>query len=100
MSKDDEIQRNFNGRIFIKGKCYNFDTIQPYGEPINDVEITSTLAKFFIGVKKLINYFTPGMIVTSKYNKKVMITWMLVVLSLMLFSMVIWFFFFNTSIRF
>jgi hypothetical protein len=102
MKKDDEINRNFNARMFIKGKCYTFDTLDEYNQPVNDKEITSILMKLIVWFKYIINNFSPTTIFYNKQIKKIIIRWM-IILGLISFFFIISYFLifkFNITITF
>lgn len=100
MNKDDELVRNFNARIFIKGKCYTFDTLEDHEEPINDKEITSFIVKIFQLIKTIINYFSPGVIFYNKHNKKIILKGFLILIILSFLLIFFWFLAFKFQIRY
>jgi hypothetical protein len=85
--KEDNI-RNFNARIFIKGKCYNFDHVNDFPEPVNDKEITSGIWKAFQLIKNLLGFIQPFNFFSNKNNRKILTKWLLSLLFLSLFLMV------------
>jgi hypothetical protein len=55
MSEEHDNNRNFTARIFIKGKCYNFDNKnnEIKIQCINDQKINSPIIIFFQSIKKI-----------------------------------------------
>jgi hypothetical protein len=99
MNDKEENLRNFNARIFIKGKCYNFDNVQKHKKPINDKKITSSLWRFFQLINNLFNFIQPFSLFSNKVNKKILIKWLAALFLLILLMMVIFGVFFKFTNR-
>jgi hypothetical protein len=98
MNKTDETLREFNGRIFIKGKCYNFDQVYTYDEPINDKIITSSLWHGYQYIKSFIIKFLeiifPFKVFKTKKEKQLTLIWSLILLIVIVGIVLMWFFLF------
>ena len=99
MNDREENLRNFNARIFIKGKCYNFDNIQKYKEPINDRKITSSIWRFFQLINNLLDFIQPFSFFSNKVNKRILIKWLATLFLLILLMIVIFGVFFKFTNR-
>ena len=99
MNKSEENSREFNARIFIKGKCYTFDQIYNYEEPVNDKIITSVIWHTYNYIKEfLIRCFTfllPFKIISTKKEKKNIFLLIITLGSIGLLIIFIWFFLFK-----
>jgi hypothetical protein len=99
MDKTEENFREFNARIFIKGKCYTFDQIYTYDEPINDKIITSVIWHTYNYISgffhKLFTIIMPFKIFSNQKNKKKAFLLFLSGFFLIVLIIFIWFFLFK-----
>ena len=94
MDKNEENFREFNARIFVKGKCYTFDQIYSYEEPVNDKIITSIIWHTYNYIKtffaKFFNILIPFKIFSSDKTKKKAFNIFIGTISLFILALFIW----------
>ena len=93
MSEENDNNRNFTARIFIKGKCYNFDNKPNEIKPqcINDQQINSPIIIFLQWTKKIFFKTFPFNWTINNYYFNMLIKTFIV---LFLISLLILFFYF------